>query len=140
MARMVDVRAISKSLQNDFVAVDRSRGIVRYSLSLVSGPLPGNWKDVIQLLKPVGQLSAQLWSPWPQHQQNKSRIKYNRYFLAEPGVSKARSHSKWPSRGLSSGTPGLNRLACSGIRGEGGAQHAIEHTKPHPAASADCSI
>ena len=45
---------------------------------------------------------------------------------------KARSHSEWPSRELSSGTPDLNRLACSGIRGEGEAQHAIEHTKPHP--------
>ena len=44
---------------------------------------------------------------------------------------KARSHSEWPSRGLSTATPGLNRLACSGIRGQDGAEHAIEHVKPH---------
>ena len=56
----------------------------------------------------------------------------NRSLLAKPGVIKARAHRKWPLRGLSSGTPDLNRLACSGIRREGGAQHAIEHTKPHP--------
>ena len=56
----------------------------------------------------------------------------NRQLLAKPGVIEARSHSEWPSRGLSSGTPDLNRLACSGIRGEGGAQHAIKHTNPHP--------
>ena len=30
----------------------------------------------------------------------------------------ARCHSEWPSRGLSSGTPDLNRLACSGIGGD----------------------
>ena len=51
---------------------------------------------------------------------------------AVPGMVEAKSHSEWPSRGLSSGTPDPNRLACLGIRGEGGAQHAIEHTKPHP--------
>ena len=50
---------------------------------------------------------------------------------AQPGVLKARSRSKWSSRALSSGTTDLHRLACSGIKGEGGAQHAIEHTKPH---------
>ena len=55
-----------------------------------------------------------------------------RQLLAEPGVIKATSQREWPSRGLSSGTPDLNRLACSGTRKEGGAQHAIEHTKPHP--------
>ena len=49
-----------------------------------------------------------------------------------PGVVEAESHSEWPSRGLSSGTPDPGRLACLGIRGEGGAQHASEHTKPHP--------
>ena len=45
---------------------------------------------------------------------------------------KARSNSKWPSGGLSYRTPDLTRLACSGIRGECGAQHAIEHIKSHP--------
>ena len=49
--------------------------------------------------------------------------------LAVPGVAEAQSHSKWPSRGLSSGTTDPKRLACLGIRGEGGAPHAIKHTK-----------
>ena len=52
--------------------------------------------------------------------------------LAKPGVIKARSHSEWPTRTLSRETPDLNRLACSGIRKTVGAQHAMEHTKPHP--------
>ena len=30
----------------------------------------------------------------------------------------------------------MTRLACSGIRGEGGAQHANEHTKPAPGGQA----
>ena len=40
------------------------------------------------------------------------------------------SHSKWPSRGGAIGTSDPNPLACLGIRGEGGAQYAIEQTKP----------
>ena len=60
------------------------------------------------------------------------RAKRNDELLAVPGVVEAKSHSKWPLRGLTSGTPDPNRLACLGIRGEGGAQHADEHTKPLP--------
>ena len=56
----------------------------------------------------------------------------NRLFLAKPGVIEARSHNVRPSRALENGTPDPDRLACSGIRGKGGVQHAIEHTKRHP--------
>ena len=49
---------------------------------------------------------------------------------------KARCHSKWSSKGLSSATPDRNRLAYPGIRGDDGAEHAIQHTKPHPGSSA----
>ena len=52
----------------------------------------------------------------------------------------ARSCSEWPSRGLSSETPDPSRLACLGIRGKGGAQHAIEHTEPHPVTTAASEI
>ena len=38
-----------------------------------------------------------------------------------------RDQGKLPQRMALEGT-----LACSGIRGEGGAQHAMEHAKPHP--------
>ena len=46
--------------------------------------------------------------------------------LAKPGVIEADFHVAWPSRGLSCGIPVL----CK--QGTGGAQHAIQHTKPHP--------
>ena len=60
------------------------------------------------------------------------RAKQDNELLAVPGVVEARSHSEWHLRGLTSGTPDPNRLASLGIRGEGGAQHATEHTKPLP--------
>lgn len=47
-------------------------------------------------------------------------------------VVEANSHSEWPSRGLSNGTPDPNRLVCFGIRGEGWARYAVEQTKAHP--------
>ena len=46
---------------------------------------------------------------------------------------KAKSHGKWPSRGLSRGTPDPHRQAYLGMRerGGGGGQHASKHTEPH---------
>ncbi len=52
--------------------------------------------------------------------------------LAKPGMMKAMSHGNWPSRGLLSGTPVLCKQACTRDWGMGRAQHAIQHTKPHP--------
>ena len=44
----------------------------------------------------------------------------------------AKSHSDWPSRELSCGTPVLCKQGRTRDWGIGGAQHAIQHTKPHP--------
>ena len=46
-----------------------------------------------------------------------NRANENRQLLAKTGVIEARSHSKWPPKGLSSGTPDPTRLACSGMYG-----------------------
>ena len=63
--------------------------------------------------------------------QDKKQTK-NRQRLAELGVVEASSNVDWPSRGLSCGTPVLYKQACTRYWGMGGAQHAIQHTKPHP--------
>ena len=48
-------------------------------------------------------------------------------FLAVPGMIEAESHSKGPSRKLSSEAPDSNRLACLGIKeNDPGAQHGID--------------
>ena len=79
---------------------------------------------------------------WPglaqERKTERNHGKYSR-LLAKLGVIKARSHSEWLSRGLSNGTPDLNRLACSGIKRKGGAEHAIDHIKPHAGMSHVCA-
>ena len=63
------------------------------------------------------------------HPRNKTE--FSSQLLDMPSVVGAKFHDARPSRGVSSGTPYANRLACLGIRGGGGAQHANERTKPH---------
>ena len=47
-------------------------------------------------------------------------LKINRELLTEPGLIKATSHTEWPSRGLSFGTPDPHRFACVGRGGRWG--------------------
>ena len=52
------------------------------------------------------------------HALARANLKQNSDLLAVPRVVEAKSSSKWPSRGLSCGTPDPDRLACLGIRGK----------------------